>query len=236
MDTAARCRALGLALGAGIGFALTRTYLFDFAPIVLALCLSIGVLAGEAVSRRPSGERRAATLRTRRMRDYLPLRPIAVSLALTSALAALSWWFPTPDHPDHQVIYFGTAAPVTLMASWATLATVALLALLSAWLVVCSPQTVSEADGAAADETWRRSTVKTLADAYGALSATIFTAATFWYADAQMDWRGGGSPVWGFALSLLAGLGLAAVAYYAGSLLQPRHSTTGDRRVAVEVP
>jgi hypothetical protein len=227
MDTAARCRALGLALGAGTGFALTRTYLFDFAPVVLALCLSIGVLAGEAVSRRPPGERRAATLRTRRMRDYL---------ALTSTLGLLSWWFPTPDHPDHQVIYFGTAAPVTLMATWATLATVAVLTLLSVWLVVRSPQSASEAGGVAADEAWRRATVNHLADAYATLSATIFTAATFWYADAQMDWRGGGSPVWGFALSLLAGLGLAAVAHYAGSLLRPRHGTTDNQLVAVEAP
>jgi hypothetical protein len=236
MGVAARCRALGLALGAGIGFALTRTYLFDFAPVVLALCLIVGVLAGEVVSRRPSGERRAATLRTRRMRDYLPVRSIAVSLVLISTLAALSWWFRTPDHPDHQVRYFGTAAPVTLMASWATLATVALLTLLSVWLVVRSPQTVSEAGDAAADETWRRTTVKNLVDAYGTLSATIFTAATFWYADAQMDWRGGGSPVWGFALSLLAGLGLATVAYYAGSLVRPRHGAAPDQAVAVEVP
>jgi hypothetical protein len=78
--------------------------------------------------------------------------------------------------------------------------------------------------------------VNNLADAYGALTATIFTATTFWYADAQMDWRGGGSPVWGFALSLLAGLGLAAVAYYAGSLVRPRNGTIHDRAVAVEVP
>jgi hypothetical protein len=236
MDTAARCRALGLALGAGTGFALTRTYLFDFAPVVLALCLSIGVLAGEAVSRRPPGERRAATLRARRMRDYLPFRPIAVSLALTTTLVVLSWWFPTPDHPDHQVIYFGTAAPVTLMATWATLATVAVLTLLSVWLVVRSPQSASEAGGVAADEAWRRTTVNHLADAYATLSATIFTAATFWYADAQLDWRGGGSPMWGFALSLLAGLGLAAVSNYAGSLLRPRNSTSSDRPAAVEVP
>ncbi|MFI1995438.1 hypothetical protein [Actinoplanes sp. NPDC020271] len=236
MDTAARCRALGLALGAGTGFALTRTYLFDFAPVVLALCLSIGVLAGEAVSRRPLGERRAATLRTRRMRDYLPVRPFAVSLASTSALVVLSWWFPTPVHPDHQVIYFGTAAPVTLMATWATLATGAVLVLVSVWLVVRSPQTVSQAGGVAADEAWRRITVNHLADAYATLSATIFTAATFWYADAQMDWRGGGSPAWGFALSLLAGVGLAAVAHYAGSLMRPRHGIIDDQPVAVEAP
>ncbi len=206
MDVAGRCRVLGLGLGAGLGFALTRTYLFDFAPVVLALCLSIGVLAGQAVSRRPSAERRAATLRPRRIRDYLPVAPVVVSLALTVGLAGMSWWFRTPDHPDHQVRYYGTAAPVTLVASWATLGVTAVLALLAVWTVVRSPQ---------ADETWRRTTVNHLVHAYAALTATIFTGATFWYADAQMDWRGGGSPVWGVVLSLSAGLGLAAIAYYA---------------------
>lgn len=234
MDTAGRCRALGFGLGAGTGFALTRTYLFDFAPVVLALCLGIGVLAGEAVSRRPPGERRTATLRTRRVRDYLPMAPVAVSLALGLGLTGLSWWFRTPDHPDHQVQYFGTAAPVTLAASWATLGAVAVLTLFGVWMVVRSPQAVSEGGGATADETWRRATVNHLVHAYAALSAAIFTAATFWYADAQMDWRGGGSPVWGVVLSLLAGLGLAALVYYAGSLVLPPRSTDKDRVVAVE--
>lgn len=234
MDAAGRCRALGLGLGAGAGFALTRTYLFDFAPVVLALCLGIGILAGEAVSRRPPGERRAATLRTRRLLDYLPMPPVVFSLGLGLALAGLSWWFRTPHHPDHQVDYYGTAAPVTLMATWATLGAVAVLMLLAVWMVVRSPQTVSVDGGVAADEAWRRATVGHLVHGYAALSATMFTAATFWYADSQMDWRGGGSPVWGVVLSLLAGLGLAAVAYYTGSLVLPHRLTDHDRMVAAE--
>lgn len=234
MDAAGRCRALGLGLGAGTGFALTRTYLFDFAPVVLALCLSIGILAGEAVSRRPPGERRAATLRTRRLRDYLPVPPVVVSLGFGLALVGLSQRLPTPHHPDHQVVYFGTAAPVTLMTTWATVGAVAVLTLLAVWMVVRSPQTVSMDGDAAADEAWRRTTVNHLVHGYAALSATIFTAATFWYADSQMDWRGGGSPVWGVVLSLLAGLGLTAVVYYAGSLVLPRRLTDHERMVVAE--
>jgi hypothetical protein len=234
MDTAGRCRALGLGLEAGTGFALTRTYLFDFAPVVLALCLGIGVLAGEAVSRRPAGERRTATLRIRRVRDYLPKAPAVVSLVLVMGLAALSWWFRAPDRPDHETKYFGTAAPVALTFVWATLGAAVVLTFLAVRVVVRSPQAISDDGGTAADEAWRRASVNHLVHAYAALSATIFTATTFWYADAQMDWRGGGSPVWGVILSLVAGLGLVAVAYYAGSLLSPHRLTDNDRVAAAE--
>ncbi|WP_436536428.1 hypothetical protein [Actinoplanes sp. HUAS TT8] len=228
MDTAGRCRLLGFGLGAGIGFVLTRTYLFDLAPVVLALCLAIGVLAGEAVSRRPPGEFMTATLRTRRIRDYLPVAPVVVSLALELTLAAVTWWFRTPARPDHEIEYFGTAAPVTLVTSWVTLAAAAVLTLVTVWLVVRS--------GAVANETGRHAIVNRLAHAYAALTATIFTSTTFWYADSQLDWRGGGVPAWGVALGALAGLGLATLAYYAGQLLRPQHSTGNDRALVVAHP
>src|SRR3954471_17575733 len=53
MTAGGACRMTGLAIGAGLGFALTRTYLFDLAPAVLALAVLVGMLAGEALTARP---------------------------------------------------------------------------------------------------------------------------------------------------------------------------------------
>ena len=53
MDGGARWRLAGLAVGAGLAFALSRTYLFDFAAPALALSLALGMLVGGAVTARP---------------------------------------------------------------------------------------------------------------------------------------------------------------------------------------
>lgn len=67
-----------------------------------------------------------------------------------------------------------------------------------------------------------------VANACAALFALVFTAVAFWYADQQLDWRGGGSPPWGFALTGLGGLGLASLARYGGALATA--ARTGDTR------
>jgi hypothetical protein len=229
MDSGARCRAAGIALGAGAAFALTRTYLFGFAPVILALCLAAGVLAGAAVAPRPARQRGMASLRTRRVRDYVPVFALLVGAAFAVGVSVAAFApFPTPERPDHQSEYFAVFSPASLISTLATMGVAALVAGLAVWAVVHSPQAAVDNEGAAADEIWRRATVHTIVHACTGLFATILTAIAFWYADAQMDWRGGGSPPLGVALSLLGGLGLVAMARYLGTLVLPRTATPSD--------
>jgi hypothetical protein len=66
--------------------------------------------------------------------------------------------------------------------------------------------------------------VRHVTNACAALFALVFTAVAFWYADQQLDWRAGGSPLWGFVLAGLGGLGLASLARYGGALATPAGS------------
>jgi len=212
-----RCRLAGLAAGSGVAFALTRTYLFDLAPVVLALAVVIGMLAGEAVTPRPARSRGTATLRTRRVRDYVPRTALTVTGLLGVGIGVFAACR-VPDRPDHEVQYFGSAEPVSLASTLATLAVMAILTALTVWLVVRSAQTGIDELEHAADEAWRHAIVRRVVHSCAAVFAAVFTALGFWYADDQLDWRGGGSPPWGFALSLLAGIGLVTFARYAGAL------------------
>jgi hypothetical protein len=207
-----------MAIGVGAGFALTRTYLLDLAPVALVLAVLLGTLAGEAVTPRPVRGRGAASLLTRRVRDYVPRRELIVVALLGVGITGLAS-YRTPERPDHEVKYFGTAAPVSLVSTLITLgATVALTAVI-VWLLVRSPQMgVDEAD-TVADNTWRHDVIRRLVYTCISIFAITFTTLAFWYADSQWDWRGGGSPVLGLVLSLLAGLGLATFACYAGALV-----------------
>ena len=130
-------------------------------------------------------------------------------MALSAGLAAITSAYRTPERPDHEVKYFGVAAPANLDSTRATLAVAALLTALIIWATVRSPR---------ADDAWRRATVRLVANACAALFALVFTSVAFWYADEQLDWRAGGSPPWGFVLAGLGGLGLASLAHYGGVL------------------
>jgi hypothetical protein len=217
MTAGGRCRLTGFAAGTGLAFALTRTYLFDLAPAVLALAVVIGMLAGETVTPRPARRRGTAALRPRRVRDYVPRAALIVT-ALLGAGVAIFAAYRAPERPDHEVQYFGSAEPVSLASTLATLGGVAVLTLLTVWLVVRSAQTGIDDTEHAADEAWRRAIVRRIVHGCAAVFAAVFTALGFWYADGQLDWRGGGSPPWGFGLSLLAGAGLVTFARYAGAL------------------
>lgn len=205
MDGGARWRLAGLAVGAGLAFALTRTYLFDFAAPALALSLALGMLVGVAVTGRPPHPPGAASLRPRRVQEYVPAGAWIGTLALSAGLSAITTAYRMPERPDHEVKYFGVAAPVSLDSTRATLAVAVLLTALTIWVTVRSPR---------ADDAWRRATVRLVANACAALFALVFTAVAFWYADDQLDWRAGGSPPWGFVLAGLGGLGLASLAHY----------------------
>jgi hypothetical protein len=196
---------------------LTRTYLFDLAPVVLALAVVIGMLAGEAVTPRPAPRRGTAALRPRRVRDYVP-RTALIVIGLLGVGVGVFAAYPTPERPDHEVQYFGSAEPASLASTLVTLGLVAVLMVLTVWLVVRSAQTGIDEMEHAADEAWRRAIVRRIVHGCAAVFAAVFTALGFWYADGQLDWRGGGSPPWGFGLSLLAGIGLVTFARYAGAL------------------
>jgi hypothetical protein len=218
------CRLGGLAVGTGLSFALTRTYLFDLAPAVLALAVVIGLLAGEATTPRPARTRGAASLRTRRVREYVPRRAVFVIAVLAAGVGVFSA-YPTPVRPDHEMEYFGTAEPATLTTTEITLTVVAVLSALVVWAVVRSAQAGIDATERAADEAWRRAVVQHMTQGCAAIFAAVFTAIAFWYADQQLNWRGGGSPAWGFGLSVLAGLGLVTFARYAGALVMTHEAT-----------
>jgi hypothetical protein len=223
MTAGGRCRMTGLAVGAGLGFALARTYLFDLAPVVLALAVVVGMLAGEAVTPRPLRRRGVATLRPRRIRDYLPKPALATILLLGAGIQGFVL-LRLPDRPDHEVQYFGTAAPVSLISTKVTLGVVAVLAAVTVWLLVRSAQAGTDESDHAADEAWRRAVVHRIVHCCAALFALVFTMLGFWYADREMDWRAAGSPAYGIALSLLSGVGLAIFARYAGALAFDRPS------------
>ncbi|MEU1606443.1 hypothetical protein [Micromonospora matsumotoense] len=211
-------RMAGLAVGVGTAFALTRTYLFDLAPVALVLAVLLGALAGEAVTPRRVRGRGAASLVPRRVRDYAPRRDVIVAALLGVGIAGFAS-YPTPERPDHEVKYFGTAAPVSLASTLIALGVTAALTVVIVWLIVRAPQAgINEAD-TATDNAWRHDAVRRLVHTCTAVFAIVFTALAFWYADRQWDWRAGGSPVWGLALSVLAGLGLATFGYYAGALV-----------------
>ena len=207
----------GLALGVGAAFPLTRTYLFNFAPVALALPTVIGVAVGEALTPRPARLRGAASLRTRRLREYVPARTTILIGLLVLGMLVFSA-YPSPYLPDHSIIYSQVAPPTSLASALATLGALALIGALAAWAVVRSPQVGVDATGHAIDDAWRRATVDTIANTCAALFAAVFAATAFWYADQQMDWRGGGQPVWGVILSGLAGVGVALFVVHAGAL------------------
>ncbi|WP_157744468.1 hypothetical protein [Micromonospora viridifaciens] len=207
-----------MAIGVGTAFALTRTYLLDLAPVALVLAVLLGVLAGEAVTPRPVRGRGAASLLPRRVRDYVPRGELIVVGLLTVGIVGFAS-YPTPERPDHEVKYFGTAAPVSLTSTLITLGVTAALTAVIVWLIVRAPQTGANEADTAADNAWRHGVVRRLVCTCAAVFAIVFTALAFWYADGQWDWRAGGSPIWGLILSLLAGLGLTTFAWYAGALV-----------------
>jgi hypothetical protein len=202
-----------MAIGAGCAFALTRTYLFDLAPIALVLAVLLGVLAGEAVTPRLAHGHGAASLVPRRVRDYVSKGDLVTTAVLGGGIVVFTR-FPAPDPPDHQVKYFSAVPPVSLDSTLITLGGTVTLTAVAVWLVVRSPR----AGASEADDAWRQATVRRLVHTCAAVFAIVFTALAFWYADDQWDWRGGGSPQWGMLLSLLAGLGLTIFARYAGTL------------------
>ncbi|GAA2713196.1 hypothetical protein [Actinoplanes palleronii] len=239
MAVSERCRATGIAVGVGVGFALVRTIYFELAPVVLAVATVVGMLAGEAVSPRPARRSGGAGLRVRRMSDYVAAGDLVVIGLLAAGVAGFvaSYHyvagftaFPQPDRPGHEVEYYGTAAPVTLVGTIATLGVVAVLAALAVWRVVRSPQLGLDEAEHAADGMWRQAAVRRIVHGCGAIFAVVLTSLAFWYADDQLDWRGAGSPPWGYTLSLLAAAGLVTFARFAGTLVTPPQEATGPAR------
>lgn len=212
MTIAGRCRMTGLAVGTGLAFALAQTSYFDLAPVLLGVVFTIGVLAGQLATPRAVGGRGAASLRDRRVRDYVP-RDAVTTVAAIAAVLLLFSLFPAPDRPGGEIRAFGTAEPVDLLTTLATLGVALLLTALAVRAVVRTPQRGADDAQRAADEQWRRDTVHVLAAACTTLFAAVFSACMFWYAGAQLDWRGAGgsmlqSQTLGYLLTFAGGAGL----------------------------
>ncbi|GAB4048981.1 hypothetical protein [Catellatospora paridis] len=234
MTIAGRCRITGFAVGVGIAFGLAHTYLFDLAPVGLALPFAIGVLAGQLASPRRAAGRGMASLRTRRIRDYVP-RDGVVAIGVMAVALLLASVYPAPPAPSAEIRYFGTAAPVTLTSTLATLAVLGLLTWLAVWALVRSPQAGADETEHAADEVWRRTTVNTIVTACATCYAAVFTACAFWFAQAQLDWRGGGTPAAGYVLAILGGIGLVLTVRFgaamSGAQPSPRTDVPGSHPV-----
>ncbi|MEV4416005.1 hypothetical protein [Catellatospora sp. NPDC049609] len=240
MTIAGRCRMAGLAIGVGLAFALAQTSYFDLATVALGLTFTVGVLAGQLATPRTVTGRGAASLRDRRVRDYVPRDAAKTVAAITAALGVFAI-FPTPDRPGGEIRAFGTAAPVSLLPTLATLGTVLLLAAIAVRAVVRTPQRGADERQRTADEQWRRGTVRTLAAACATLFTAVFTACAFWYAGAQLDWRSAGGPLiqsqsLGYLLALAGGTGLVLLIRFGAVLAGATPSDRGASDSAASDP
>ena len=239
MDSSSRCRLGGLAIGAGLGFAMAHTYLFNLAPVVLAASTLLGMLIGAAVTPKPLRQPGAAALRTRHVRDYIPSSVVVTVVCSVAAAVVIHQYFKTPLRPSHERLYFSLGVPASLSTTFATIAVITVLTAGLAWRVVRSPQAGATEDERAYDEIRRLATVRTIVHTGASIVHVTVAAIAFWYADDQLDWRGGGSPTWGIVLSILgATVLLLACRDVAGLITPPPTMTaeTGSRNEQLTTP
>ena len=226
MDSASRCRLGGLAIGAGLGFAMAHTYLFNLAPVALAVSTLLGMLIGTAVTPRPLRQPGAAALRTRRVRDYVPASVAVTVICSVVAAVVIHQYFKTPLRPSHERLYFSVGVPASLSTTFATIAVIIALTAVLAWRVVRSPQAGATENERAYDEIRRLVAVRTIVHTCAAIVHVTVAAIAFWYADDQLDWRGGGSPTWGIVLSVAGGIVLILAGRDVAGLITPSPTMT----------
>jgi hypothetical protein len=161
----------------------------------------------------------------------------AATTAAIAAVLLLFTLFPAPDRPGGEIKAFGTAEAVDLRTTLAALGTAFLLTALAVRAVVRTPQRGADEAQRVADEQWRRDTVRVLAAACATLFAAVFTACMFWYAGAQLDWRGAGgsmlqSQTLGYLLTLAGGGGLVLLIRFGAvpAGLHPHEAAMPDAR------
>lgn len=171
-DRRARARAWGALLGTLVGF-LTGVLLGDFSWMRVLVCtvvgILVGVLGGEAAGGEPTPLKRGASLRPRRLSDYVPWIWLAVPVAGLVADAAVV----TIGLRPHRTGAAAATCDGTTWQAWlrwpsrpallaATVAAVLLVALLGAVLrtIVRRRQTVHHPDHAAADDAQRALTAR----------------------------------------------------------------------------
>lgn len=181
MDGTRQWRLGGLVAGLSIAYLLSRNGLAAWGPLALAVCLAVGVLAGEVLLPRPEPVSYArASLEVRRIRDFVPApAPWASILLLVSAsvigqLSVLGFLagsirpgpplFPAADRVGFVDVLVSSA--VTLVGGL----TVAVAVLAT---IVRSPRRIGDADHRWRDEEWRHRNVSAIVAAAGVFVSAV---------------------------------------------------------------
>jgi hypothetical protein len=196
METAARLRLAGLVGGIALGASVSLGSWSVFGPPIFAGALFLGVLAAEVALPRPERSRVAsATLRERRVRDYLP-QPAArgvvalaaimvgvIGLGILGRITAAGFTFTGIDLTNalRYLINGDWAYGMQGVVGSAVLTVLGSLALglILLRLVVRSPRTGSDAEQRRRDEAWRRRTARVIVAALGAFLSGLVAGVGF---------------------------------------------------------
>jgi hypothetical protein len=240
METPARIRLAGLIGGIALGASVSLGQWSVLGPPLFAGVLFLGVLAAEVALPRPArGRVVSATLRERRVIDYLP-QPAARGLAaLSGALLGLAFFgilaglvesgFSLTDGIDLRALLryayygewqYGIGYGVTGTASSALFTIVTSLAagLILLRLVVRSPRAGSDAEQRRQDDAWRRRTATVIVAALGVLVSGLVAGGAFFFAAHVAPYE----PLPAFTLlaAIVGAIGLAAFSGYVVMLLR----------------
>ena len=245
METPARIRLAGLIVGIALGTSVSLGRWSVLGPPLFAGVLFLGVLAAEVALPRPArGRVVSATLRERRVIDYLP-QPAARGLAvLAGALLGLAFFgilagmaetgFSAWEGIDLRAVLryvyyggweYGISYGITETATSALLTIVASLAagLILLRLVVRSPRAGSDAEQRRQDEAWRRRTATVIVAALGVLLSGLVAGGAFFFAAhvAPYEWL----PIFTMLAATIGAVGLAAFSAYVVMLLRAGEAT-----------
>jgi hypothetical protein len=244
METPARIRLAGLIGAIALGASVSLGEWSALGPPIFAGVLFLGVLAAEVALPRPArGRVASATLRERRVIDYLPQTAARGLAALAGALLGLAFFgilaglvetqFSFQDGIDLRAILrygysgewqYGIGYGVTATASSALITIVASLAagLLLLRLVVRSPRAGSDAEQRRLDEAWRRRTAAVIIAALGVLISGLVAGGSFYFAAHVAPYES--LPFFTFLAATVGAIGLAAFSGYVVMLLRAGES------------
>ena len=215
MSARATVHAVGLVVGLAGGYSLAVSGGSAIAPPAFAGSFLVAVVLGQLGRARPelvSDQQPGltASLRVRRMRDYVPksLARAALACAIVAigglgtilALGRFAKDLPDGYYADNfggpfgESGRFGGIGIVGLMVStWVTVTATVIIGAFSLWLVARSPRVVGDADLIRRDERWRQEVATTVTAAVGWVTAVPVAAVAFALALVMTDWDPGGA-------------------------------------------
>ena len=201
MGTRATVQAVGLVAGLAGGYALAISGGSAIAPPVFAGSVLVAVVVSQLGRARPElvadhQPGATASLRVRRVRDYVPvgLARAAVAcaaaaiggLAVTLAIGRFGHSLPDGYYPSNFSGPFSEMGPFPgigitglLISTWFTVIAVVLLGALVLWLVARSPRAVGDPDLIRRDERWRQEVATTVTAAVGWVTVVPVAAVAF---------------------------------------------------------